>query len=103
MVDNSKLYQQEGIIINSAWSEGDLNEEANTENAETTEENEDETEDDWDETQDKDLPPGTVNTLLQPQDLTDEARQIYSFAAAKGNTPISIFMDKNSEELSFPT
>ena len=103
LVKNSKLYQQEGISIDSTWSEADLNEEANTGDTEATDEVEQVTEDDWDETQDKDLPPGTLDTLLQPQDLTDEARRVYSFAPAEGNTPVSVFMDKNSEELAFPT
>ena len=105
LVTNSKLYQQEGISLDTEWQEEDMTEEgvAEEDDAEKNKETENDKEDDWEETQETNLPPGVLDTLLQPQDLTDEARRIYSFAPAEGNTPVSVFMDKNSEELSFPT
>ena len=57
--------------------------------------------DPWNETED--VPIGTLDTLLVPQDPTNDANQVYSFAPAEGYTPVSIFMDKNAEELAFPT
>ena len=57
--------------------------------------------DPWNETED--VPIGTLDTLLVPQDPTNDAHQVYSFAPAEGHTPVSIFMDKNAEELAFPT
>ena len=40
----------------------------------------------------------TSPTFIEPQ----EQSNIYSIAPAQNNTPLSIFTDKNSEELSFP-
>ena len=104
LVKNSPLYQQEGIVINSEWSEADHNEdvpESIDSNQGVDDKEETADRDDWEETED--IPPGVLDTILQPTDLTDEARRIYSFAPAEGNTPVSVFMDKNAEELSFPT
>ena len=41
-----------------------------------------------------------LNTLLQEPDMTEN---VVSFALAEGNRPLGIFMDKESEFLSFPT
>ena len=101
LVTNSKLYQEEGITVDSAWNDRDMNEQEDIENTEEIEQKNDD--DNWDESGENNLPPGILDTVLKPQDLTDEARRIYSFAPAEGNTPVSLFMDKNSEELSFPT
>lgn len=57
----------------------------------------------WGEVEDDTLPSGNLDTLLVPQDITDEARRVFSVASAKGSSPISIFMDKHAEELAFPS
>ena len=57
----------------------------------------------WDETGEDAFPLGSLDTVLVPQDLTDEAHQVYSIASAEVNTLVSIFMDKHAEELAFPT
>jgi hypothetical protein len=57
----------------------------------------------WDERTIDDMPAGNLDTLLMPQDVSDEARHIISIAPGEGNRPLSIFMDKHSEILAFPT
>lgn len=96
LVDNSELYKEEGVVFNDAWDPAILT-------SQQEEVKEEDAVDDWDETNADDQPAGTMDTLLQPQDITTEANQIFSFAPAEGNKPVSIFLDKHSEELSFPT
>ena len=45
-------------------------------------------------------PSGVRNTLSQEPDMTEN---VVSFAPGKGNRYVGIFMDKESEFLSFPT
>ena len=44
-----------------------------------------------------------TDTLLQEPDMTENVEKIMSFASGEGNSPLGIFMDKESEFLSFPT
>ena len=44
-----------------------------------------------------------MDTLLQEPDITQDGDRILSFAPGEGNRPLGIFMDKDSEFLSFPT
>ena len=44
-----------------------------------------------------------MDTLLQEPDITQDGDRILSFASGEGNRPLGIFMDKDSEFLSFPT
>ena len=46
---------------------------------------------------------GVTNTLLQEPDMTKNVENIIAFAPGEGNKPLGIFMDKDSEFLSFPT
>ena len=48
-------------------------------------------------------PSGVTDTLLQEPDVVENADKIISFAPGEGNKPLGLFMDKNSEYLSFPT
>ena len=48
-------------------------------------------------------PSGVTDTLLQEPDVNENADKILSFAPGEGNRPLGIFMDKDSEFLSFPT
>lgn len=57
--------------------------------------------DDWCE--DEECPPGVTDTLLQQPDISQYCDEIISFAPAEGNKPLGLFMDKDSEFLSFPT
>ena len=51
----------------------------------------------------EDRPSGVTDTLLQEPDMTESVEKIISFAPGEGNRPLGIFMDKESEFLSFPT
>ena len=57
----------------------------------------------WSEVED--LPSGVTDTLLQEPDMTESVEKIItcSFAPGEGNRPLGIFMDKESEFLSFST
>ena len=57
--------------------------------------------DGWSEVEDR--PSGVTDTLLQEPDMTENIEKIISFAPGEGNRPLGIFMDKESEFLSFPT
>ena len=46
---------------------------------------------------------GVRDTLLQEPDITENVEKIITFASGEGNKPLGIFMDKDSEFLSFPT
>ena len=57
--------------------------------------------DGWREVEDR--PSGVTDTLLQEPDMTESVEKIISFAPGEGNRPLGIFMDEESEFLSFPT
>ena len=57
--------------------------------------------DDWCEVDER--PSGVTDTLLQEPDVVENVDRIISFAPGEGNRPLGIFMDKDSEYLSFPT
>ena len=59
------------------------------------------TDDEWCETTEQ--PSGVMDTLLEEPDITQDGDRILSFAPGEGNRPLGIFMDKDSEYLSFPT
>ena len=46
---------------------------------------------------------GSLDALLQPQEIIIGVDKIISFAPGEGNRPLGIFMDTASEYLSFPT
>ena len=102
LVRNSQLYKEEGVVLNEAWfcdAKIDTNDDITNEN-----DSEDKIDNDtWGEADDDALPSGNLDTLLVPQDITDEARRVFSVAPAEGNSPVSIFMDKHAEELAFPS
>ena len=57
--------------------------------------------DGWCEVQE--CPFGGTDTSLQAPDISENSDKILSFAPGKGNKPLGIFMDKDSEFLSLPT
>ncbi len=59
------------------------------------------TDDEWCETTERSS--GVMDTLLQELDIIQDGDRIISFAPGEGNRPLGIFMDKDSEFLSFPT
>ena len=48
--------------------------------------------------------PGVLDTMLTAPDFVESAERdfVFSFAPAEGHTPLSVFLEKNSEELAFP-
>jgi len=57
--------------------------------------------DDWCEVDER--PSGVTDTLLQLPDISENYFEIITFAPAEENKPLGLFMDKDSEFLSFPT
>ena len=74
-------------------------EKAETETRDDTIDND--TDDEWCETIQQ--PSGVIDTLLQEPDITQDGDRILSFAPGEENRPLGIFMDKDSQYLSFPT
>ena len=126
LVRNSEIFIKEGIQVmnnyisntnnNEHESEFNSDEVKNTQNlldkfncqhvekAETVTCNDtidNDTDDEWCETNEQ--PSGVMDTLLQEPDVTQDGERIISFAPGEGNRPLGIFMDKDSEYLSFPT
>ena len=118
---NSLLFQSEGVSVDdewldkietdrSQWSEfsscniPDERRDTPNENSLDTskqEEAEDIAEDDgWTE---EEKPSGLTDTLLQEADSTQSIDSIINVAPGEGNQPLGIFLDKDSEYLSFPT
>ena len=63
--------------------------------------NDDDDDDVWCEVEER--PSGVTDTLLQEPDISENVEKIINFAPGEGNKPLGIFMDKQSEFLSFPT
>ena len=128
LVRNSEIFKNEGIKVmdnyisntvnnEDEWSEFITDDVTNTskalsnnsnsqslEKAETETRNDtldNDTDDEWCETTEQ--PSGVMDTLLQEPDITQDGDRIISFAPGEGNRPLGIFMDKDSEYLSFPT
>ena len=74
---------------------GDSLESANTCSTDSVDDN-----DDWCEVEERFS--GSLDTLLQPQEMINDVDKIISFAPGEGNRPLGIFMDTESEYLSFP-
>ena len=114
LASTSALYQQEGILINQRWNEDYSTHDENLDietthwnrNADiqpTTENVDDLKSDDFSEDE-ADIPAGVTDTMLTAPDFLDdsERQQIYNVAPGEGNTPLSIFCNKYSEELAYP-
>lgn len=69
----------------------------------TEKEIEPDSDDEWTEMTDEDNQPSdSLDTMLVPQFPVD-ASLAYGFAPSEGNHPLSLFQDKYSEELAFPS
>ena len=61
--------------------------------------------DTWNENDDTEECAGALDTMLvSPEFIEDDdnSRSVFSFAPGEGNKPLSIFKDKNCEELAYP-
>jgi hypothetical protein len=63
-----------------------------------------EDEDRWSEVDDEELMSGQADTLLTTQDFIEPGDRdlLYNFAPGEGSVPVSVFLEKDSEELAFP-
>ena len=113
LASNSALYREQGIALDPNWTKQYTNSindtESGTNNSQDTltnnkpgDVNDD---DEWSEDE-AEIPPGVTDSMLTATDfLSDSEREapgIYSIAPGEGNTPLSIFRDQHSEELSYP-
>ncbi len=100
------MYQEQGITLDESWMtriepetvSGDLeNENSNGSDDQTN------PEDDWSEDE-AEIPTGVTDNMLSAPDFVDdnERQDIYNFAPAEGNRPLSIFRDQYSEEMAYP-
>ncbi|KAL9951086.1 hypothetical protein ACROYT_G043682, partial [Oculina patagonica] len=133
LVETSHLFKTEGIEVQNAWidnvtsqsstmnedwSEFVQNPDISTADVQTNNivancqknipnadvdnpDSEKDDEDGWSEVDER--PSGVTDTLLQEPDVTENGDRIISFAPGEGNKPLGIFIDKDSEYLSFPT
>ncbi|XP_078380326.1 uncharacterized protein LOC144663301 [Oculina patagonica] len=130
LVQTSQLFQNEGIQVSDGWLKtlnenneewSEFLEKPNSKTSNTVEEiydtdkkdeentfvnkndcNDDsDSDDDWSE--ERERPSGVMDTLLQEPDMNENGDNIMSFAPAEGNRPLGLFIDRDSEFLSFPT
>jgi hypothetical protein len=109
LINTSSLYQEQGITLDQTWltsiepktvSDNYCNENTNISgnNLDTGT-----PEDEWSEDEEE-IPAGVTDSMLTPPDFVDdsEKQEIYNFAPAEGNRPLSIFRDQHSEEMPYP-
>lgn len=123
LVENSELFQQEGIQVNFDWLQSqDFNEEnapnsacesvkhtnaletiSKSPNLESSTIDEMSAVDSWTEVPNiNDRPTGNMDTILQCLDFR-EFNEVLSVAPGQFNSPLGLYQDKNAEYLSFPT
>jgi hypothetical protein len=107
LVENSPLFKDEGIEVDSSYLDtykehSNEGETSQLDNEKVTEENEQSDETDvWSEVEER--PAGVMDTLLIEPDVSQNFHDVLSFAPGEGNKPLGLFIDKDSEYLSFPT
>ncbi len=82
LVNTSALYQEQGITLDENWM-------TSIECDQTT------PEDEWSEDE-AEIPAGVTDSMLTAPDFVNdnERENIYNFAPAEGNRPLSIFRDQ---------
>jgi len=118
LMNNSTLYKDEGITLNSDWAK-QYNEEViknndiihnvvdglleNTQNSQNNEPQDLSDDHEWSEDE-AEVPAGVTDTMLTSTDFLEnnERQLIMNIAPGEGNRPLSIFRDKYSEELAYP-
>lgn len=114
LTEHSQLYKEEGIVVDDQWGfsaqdDIDNNNDSDMENKMEIDDNDSNTieetekpENMFDNDPSDELSSGSLDTLLQPKDILEDARDVLAVAPAEGNSPVSIFLDKHSKSLSFP-
>lgn len=114
LLNNSSLYRDEGITLNhnftlstsvvlNEFNNEEKNDIAQVINSATNQEKLCNEDDDWSEDE-AEIAAGVTDTMLTATDfLGDSERQyVLNVAPGEGNTPLSVFRDKYSEELAYP-
>jgi len=118
LLNNSTLYQEEGIVLNQNWVANTSNvllDECDNDQPEdpaqdidnglsaTNQKKSVDEEDDWSEDE-AEIPAGVTDTMLTATDFLGDAERQYvlNVAPGEGNIPLSVFRDKYSEELAYP-
>ena len=106
LVNTSTLYQEQGITLDENWMTSIQSEMAtDIHSNRNTNGSDDQTDpdDDWSEDE-AEIPAGVTDSMLTSPDFVDdsERQEIYNFAPAEGNRPLSIFRDQYSEEMAYP-
>jgi len=118
LLNNSSLYQEEGVALNQNWIANTSNvllDECDNDQPEDPSQDIDNgltatnqrqslnKEDDWSEDE-AEIPAGVTDTMLTATDFLDDAERQYvvNVAPGDGNIPLSVFRDKYSEELAYP-
>ena len=107
---NSDLYKESGVKIDAEWMSkvNDCDDQSvkpflQNSSVETTDKSDDEGNDSdtFSEIDDKDRVIGNSDTLIEP--ICPQSDSTYTFAPGEGQHPLSLYSDKDAEELSFPT
>ena len=101
------MYQEQGISLHQNWitsiePETIFHDNENSNNS-VNETISHRPEDDWSEDE-AEIPAAVTDSMLTPTDFVDdtERQEIYNFAPAEGNRPLSIFRDQYPEEMAYP-
>ena len=127
LVNNSEFYKNSGIAVNDNWhqevtesAEETVKEflEVSTEQTNSQKKNQINkdaslTTNDWTETDGNDSDHyseidandqvGNVDTLVDDADIENKYDQVFTFAPGEGQHPLSLYLDKDSEYLCFPS
>ena len=114
----SKPLYKNYITVDSNWqqesvpdvdTQGDTEVNAPTDNATITtnsgNDKDNQSDDEWSEIDESEVMAGMSDTLLSAQDFIEpnERDMIYNFAPGEGSVPVSVFLEKDIEELAFPS
>ncbi|XP_069108223.1 uncharacterized protein [Argopecten irradians] len=107
---NGELYKESGVEIDEEWFtkiDQSAKEIINTFIASSSNQNEEQSDDEgqdsdtFSEIADEDRVIGNADTLIDP--VCPQNDSIYTFAPGEGQRPLSLYSDKDAEELSFPS
>ncbi|XP_069109303.1 uncharacterized protein [Argopecten irradians] len=110
LFNNGELYKESGVEIDEEWFskvDQSAKEIINTFIASSSNQNEEQSDDEgqdsdtFSEIADEDRVIGNADTLIDP--VCPQNDSIYTFAPGEGQRPLSLYSDKDAEELSFPS
>ena len=102
LTTNSTFYKDSGIQINEDWKVDDINnDDCSSEMTNTSLTVESDDSDNFSEVDESEKIAGNMDTLLNEADPNSEF--VFVFAPGENQKPLGLFLDKDSEYLSFPT